>query len=240
MAVQFLSCGDTALVIQFGENVDAEINDHVMRLNAAVRVAAIDGIVETVPTFRSLMVHYDPLRTSGSTLQETLVPLLDNPPDVAVSQNVWHLPVCYEGECSPDLEDVAERTGLTPECVIERHAGTPHRVYMIGFLPGHPYMGDLPHELELPRRVEPRTRVPAGSVAIATTMTVVYPNESPGGWHLIGRTPVPMFAMERARPVQFAPGDEVRFTPVDRALYDDIAARIEKDAFELVPGETPS
>ena len=240
MAVQFLAGGDTALVVQFGDSVDAVVNAHVMRLNAAVCARNIEGIIETVPTFRSLMVHYDPLRTSSAVLQETLAPLLDNPPALDEITSVWHLPVCYEGDLAPDLDDVAERTGLTPERVVELHAGTPHRVYMIGFLPGHPYMGDLPKELELPRRVEPRTRVPAGSVAIATTMSVVYPNESPGGWHLIGRTPVPMFRLERARPVQFAPGDEIRFTPVERALFDDIAERVEKGAFDLVPGELPA
>ena len=235
MTAEFLSCGDTALVVQFGESVDAEMNNRVMRLDSIVRSRAIPGVVETVPTFRSLMIHYDPLRTTRASLLAAVEPLLDEEGAFDATCAAWNLPVCFDPEYAPDLEDVARRTELTPERVIDLYAGTTFRVYMIGFLPGHPYMGDLPAELELPRRVEPRTHVPAGSIAIATTMTVVYPNESPGGWHLIGRTPVPMFSLRRERPVLFAPGDHVRCRPVTPDEYRDIRERVESGAFRLEP-----
>ncbi len=235
MPAEFLSCGDAALVVQFGEAVDAEMNNRVMRLDSIVRSRAIPGVVETVPTFRSLMIHYDPLQITRSSLMAAVEPLLNEEGAVEATCAAWSLPVCFDPEYAPDLEDVARRTELTPERVIDLYAGTTFRVYMIGFLPGHPYMGDLPPELELPRRVEPRTRVPAGSVAIATTMTVVYPNESPGGWHLIGRTPVPMFSLRRERPVLFAPGDRVRCRPVTPEEYRDILERVDAGAFRLEP-----
>jgi len=238
MTTEFLSCGDAALVVQFGERVDPDVNRQVMTLDAAVRSRAIEGVVETVPTFRSLMIHYDPLRIRRTSLIEAVEPLLAEKTRLATAFSRWTLPVCYDPEYAPDLAEVAERTGLTPERVIALHAGTTFNVYMIGFLPGFPYMGDLPHELELPRRVEPRTQVPAGSIAIATTLTVVYPNQSPGGWHLIGRTPIPMFMLERPRPVLFAPGDEVRFAPVTAAEYATIAERVATGDFVLQP-ETP-
>ncbi len=235
MPTEFLSCGDTALVVQFGETVDAETNRRVMGLDATIRRHAIPGIVETVPTFRSLMIHYDPRRTSREALVGEVEPLLADEGALDASFSRWTLPVCYGPEHAPDLEDVARRTGLSPERVIAVHSGVTYRVYMIGFLPGFPYMGDLPRELELPRREEPRTRVPAGSIAIATTQTVVYPCESPGGWHLIGRTPVPMFTLSREQPVLFRPGDEIRFKAVEAAEYDDIAARAAAGSFTLAP-----
>ena len=235
MPAEFFSCGDTALVVQFGEQVDAEMNTRVMRLDSIVRSREIPGVVETVPTFRSLMIHYDPLRITRAALLDAVEPLLSEEGSFDATCAAWNLPVCFDPEYAPDLEDVARRTGLTPERVIELHSTTTFRVYMIGFLPGHPYMGDLPKELELPRREEPRTRVPAGSVAIATTMTVVYPNESPGGWHLIGRTPVPMFSLRRERPVLFAPGDRVVCRSVAPEEYKDIRKRVEARIYSLEP-----
>jgi inhibitor of KinA len=237
MPTEFLSCGDTAVVVQFGENVDAEVNRRVMGLDASVRRRGMAGVVETVPTFRSLMIHYDPRRTSRATLISEVEPLLENDEEVVASPARWTLPACYEGAFAPDLEDVAARTGLVPERVVALHSAATYRVYMIGFLPGFPYMGDLPRELELPRREEPRTQVPAGSIAIATTQTVVYPCESPGGWHLIGRTPVPMFSLSRPQPVLFKPGDEVRFEPIGAAEYADIQARIQAGLHTIVPDQ---
>ena len=126
----------------------------------------------------------------------------------------WRLPVCYEGEAAPDLAEVAATLGVDEAEVVALHSGTEYLVYMLGFLPGFPFMGDLPERLRLPRRSQPRVRVPAGSVAIATGLTAIYPWESPGGWHLLGRCPVPLFDARRASPSLLAAGDKVRFTPV--------------------------
>ncbi|MEO1274383.1 MAG: 5-oxoprolinase subunit PxpB [Pseudomonadota bacterium] len=137
----------------------------------------------------------------------------------------WHLPACYEGEYAPDLEDVAERAGMTPAAVVDLHAGIAHHVYMIGFLPGAPYMGDLPASIDFPRRSDPRTKVPAGSVAIAVGLTVIYPVTSPGGWHLIGRTPVTLFdkAAGGEAPALLRPGDAVSFVPTPPDRYAEIS-----------------
>jgi inhibitor of KinA len=133
---------------------------------------------------------------------------------------------------------VAAQTGLAAEAVVALHAATRYHVYMVGFLPGYPYMGDLPAQLVLPRRADPRVRVPPGAVAIATAMTAIYPLESPGGWHLIGTTPIRIFDARWPVPALFAPGDAVRFEPVDQPEFDDLAARIARGAYRLEPEGT--
>ncbi len=138
----------------------------------------------------------------------------------------WRLPACYEGDAAPDLAATARAIGASEDEVIALHSGTEVHVYMLGFLPGFPFMGDLPDRLRLPRRSEPRVRVPAGSVAIANGLTVVYPWASPGGWHLLARCPVPLFDARRDAPALLAPADRVRFEPVDGAEYRRLEAAI--------------
>lgn len=232
MTVRFLAAGDCALVVEFGDTIDRALSDRVLRLAARVRAAqaagVVAGVVEMVPTYRSLMVHYDPVTTGDETLRTQLAALLDDASAAAASARLWRVPACYDAAHAPDLHEVAQRTGLAPEEVVHLHAQTLFHVYMIGFVPGYPYMGDLPAALVLPRRADPRVRVPPGSIAIASTMTAVYPIESPGGWHLIGATPVRLFDAARVstqgagRPALFSPGDKVRFEPVDVARFEEI------------------
>ena len=132
------------------------------------------------------------------------------------------MPACYDPAHAPDLEDVAQRTGLSPAEVVRLHCETLFHIYMVGFVPGFPYMGDLPDVLVLPRRTDPRTRLPAGSIAIASTMTAVYPHESPGGWHLIGATPIRLFDPAWDRPALFSPGDKVCFEVISTTQFDKI------------------
>jgi KipI family sensor histidine kinase inhibitor len=146
---------------------------------------------------------------------------------------LWRVPVCYENSFAPDLGEVANRTGLAPSEVVARHSGPSYHVYMLGFLPGFPYLGDLPRELALPRRANPRLRVPAGSVSIATTLTAIYPYESPGGWHLIGATPVRLFDPARSRPALLEPGDEVQFQPIDPASFASIRKAVDSGSYEV-------
>lgn len=221
MTVRFLPGGDTALIVEFGDHIERALSDRVLWLSDRIRALALEGVVETVPTFRSLAVHYDPRATSAQNLVPAIEALLHEPPGASLPGRLWHVPVCYDERCGPDLADVAARTGLTTEQVAALHAGTQFHVYMVGFLPGLPYMGDLPPELVLPRRKDPRVRVPAGSVAIAMAQSVIYPLESPGGWHLIGATPVRLFDPGWASPALLAPGDAVRFEPVD---WDEFGA----------------
>jgi inhibitor of KinA len=233
MKVRFLSAGERSLVVEFGDRVDRALSERVLRLDAIIRSNPPLGIVETVPTFRSLAIYYDPLLTSRGDLQRAIGPLLDRGDSPRGGARLWRVPVCYEGEFAPDLAEVARLTGTTPSEVIALHSGTRFHVYMLGFLPGFPYMGDLPSPLELPRRANPRLRVPAGSISIATSLTAIYPYESPGGWHLIGATPIRLFDPEHAEPALLAPGDAVRFQPIDAAAYASIRRAVENRSYEV-------
>jgi KipI family sensor histidine kinase inhibitor len=226
--MRFLSAGDRALVIEFGDTIDRRLSGAVLRLAASIAAADIPGIVETVPSFRSLLVHYDPLLTSRTELQRSIASLLDRAPEPHRDARLWHIPFCAEAEFAPDLAEVARLAGLTPEDVVARHSAVRYHVYMLGFLPGFPYLGDLPAELALPRRADPRLRVPAGSIAIATSLTAIYPFESPGGWHLIGTTPIRLFDVARPRPALLAAGDMVEFEPIDCAAFAAIRRAVER------------
>jgi KipI family sensor histidine kinase inhibitor len=233
MKVRFLSAGDRALVIEFGDRVDRALSDDVLRLNAIIRSERLRGVVETVPTFRSVMVHYDPLVTTRADLESAITSLLDRGHGSRIAATLWRVPVCYEGEFAPDLAEVARLAGLAPDEVVAAHSGTRYHIYMLGFLPGFPYMGDLPKALALPRQADPRLRVPAGSISIATSLTAIYPYESPGGWHLIGMTPIRLFDVERPRPALFAPGDTVIFNPIDGAAFAAIRRAVEDRSYEV-------
>jgi KipI family sensor histidine kinase inhibitor len=240
MPVRFLPAGDTALVIEFGEHADRALSDRVLRLSERIRSAGLPGLVETVPTFRSLAVHYDPTVTSAQSLREAASAFLEDSGGERRTARLWRVPACYHPRYAPDLDEVAERTGLAPEEVGALHAATTFHVYMIGFAPGLPYMGDLPEQLVLPRRVDPRVRVPAGSLAIATTLTNIYPYESPGGWHLIGATPIRLFDLSREDPAIFRPGDAVRFEPVDPDTYEALRAAVAQGTYMLASESVPA
>jgi KipI family sensor histidine kinase inhibitor len=233
MDVRFLPAGDTALVVEFGDRVDRELSDAVLRLSARVRAAAVPGVVETVPTYRSLLVHYDPSLTGAARLQTAIEKMLAERAAEGARARLWRIPACYAPMHAPDLAEVAERTGLTVEDIVRIHTGTRFHVYMVGFVPGFPYMGDLPPELALPRRTDPRVKVPAGSIATAVGQTAIYPVESPGGWHLIGATPIRLFDPGRESPALFSPGDQVRFDPVDVSEFDAIAAAVEDGSYRV-------
>ena len=231
--MRFLSAGDRALVVEFGDRIDRELSADVLRLGAIIGSSALDGVVETVPTFRSLTVYYDPLVTTRAKLQPAIAGLLEGEHRPQASASLWRVPACYEGEFAPDLDDVACLTGLTRGDIVALHSSTRFHVYMLGFLPGFPYMGDLPEVLALPRRANPRTRVPAGSISIAMTLTAIYPYESPGGWHLIGATPVRLFDARQASPALFNPGDAISFEPIDPDRFAAIREAVEKDRYEV-------
>lgn len=235
--MRFLPAGDTAVLVEFGDPIGRAVSERVLRLSAQVHAAKLAGVVETVPTIRSLLVHYDPLATDSASLTGAIENLLDTSRGATPPVRLWRIPACYEAGHAPDLEEVAQRTGMSATEVIRLHSTTRYHVYMIGFVPGFPYMGDLPAPLALPRRADPRVRVPAGSVAIATTMTAVYPLESPGGWHLIGATPIRLFDLRRASPALLSPGDAVQFEPIAADEFNAIRAAVAADAYQ-VPCET--
>lgn len=236
MSARLLDAGDTAVTIEFGDQISGELVARVAALERALDAARargeLPGVVETVPTFRSLTVLYDPLQTQRALLDPALLALLQQcdlaPP--APSRR-WRLPVCYGEGFGADLAEVAAATGLAPEDVVRLHSGTEFRVYMLGFMPGFAFMGGLPPALAVPRRREPRLRVPAGSVAITGSLSAVYPWESPGGWSLLGRCPVPLFDAAAAAPALLAPGDTVRFEPVSAERFAALQAEVRAGAF---------
>lgn len=225
MTARVLDAGDAAFTIEFGDAISPALRASVAALDAAIARAAaagaLPGLIEVMPTFRSLTVFYDPLVTARAALLDALRPLLDLPATGAAADGRrWRLPVCYDGDAGPDLADTARAIGMAVDELVALHSGHEVQVYMLGFLPGFPFMGDLPERLRLPRRSQPRVRVPAGSVAIAGGLTAIYPWQSPGGWHLLGRCPVPLFDAGRASPSLLAVGDRVRFEPIPTDEYE--------------------
>lgn len=234
-APRFLPSGDTALVIEFASVIDRQVSGLVLALAERLQAAAIPGVVELVPTFRSLMVHYDPLRLSQAELRRRLEPMTAGVEPAERAGRRWHIPACYDPSLGLDLHDVASRTGLTPSQVVERHSAVTFHVYMMGFLPGFPYMGDLPKELELPRRENPRIKVPRGSIAIAMAMAAIYTLESPGGWHVLAQTPAPLWDLRRDPPALLAAGDKVVFEPVSLREHEALLAKAAAGELALAP-----
>jgi inhibitor of KinA len=230
---RFLVSGDTAVIVEFGQRVDRDLSARVLRLSARVREAKIAGVTETVPTYRSLMVLHDPLEIDSACLIARLERLVHSGGGEPVERKLWRIPACYEEGYAPDLSDVAVRTGLSEDEIVNLHTTHVFHVYMLGFVPGFPYMGDLPDSLVLPRRTDPRVKVPAGSVAIAAGQTAIYPVESPGGWHLIGETPVRLFDLRLPRPALLSPGDKVSFIPITAAEFDEIRSAVESDSYRV-------
>lgn len=227
MQPRFLNLGDRALTLEFGDAIDQQLVTSVaafdVRLTQEIAAGRLPGVIETVPTFRSLTVIFDPLALPRAVLQDRLMAVLRETENSAEqSPRHWCLPVCYGGEYGPDLESVAEAKDLTPEKIIDLHVSQIYQVYMIGFLPGFPFMGDVVPALDMPRRTEPRVRVPAGSVAITGQQTAIYPWESPGGWQLLGRCPLTLFAAGRPEPALLAPGDRVEFRAVSADRYQEL------------------
>jgi inhibitor of KinA len=217
--MRLLDAGDSAVTLELGHTIEPELVACVSALEHAVMAARdrgdLPGVTETIPTFRSLTVRYDPLHTSRAQLDPALRALAGQPaPADAVAPRRWRLPAAYGGELGVDLADVAAACGLSTDEVVHLHTGTEFTAYLLGFMPGFAFMGQLPPQLQVPRRTEPRVRVPAGSVATANRLTVIYPWESPGGWHLLGRCPVPLFDAASTTPTLLAPGDRVRFEAV--------------------------
>ena len=228
---RFLPSGDGAVVVEFGDAVDPAASAAVLALDAALRRSPFPGLLETMPTFRSLLVRYEPLTLRFAEAEAHLRQALGA---AAVERaaasgggvgRLWRFPVAYGCEAGPDLADVAARTGLTEQAVVALHAGAVHQVYMLGFLPGAPFLGGLPAALDLPRRTEPRVAVPARSVAVAVGLSVIYPVQSPGGWSLLGRTPVRLFDPAAETPALLAPGDVIRFEPVAAEEAERLAER---------------
>jgi len=229
-------CGDTMLMLHFARSPSAECTRMLLQLRQELLARRLPGMMEIVPGLASLGVTFDPDTLDKQTICTVVAELLAGDNAWRTPWRQWRLPVCYEDPYGPDLAAVSAASGLTPADVLSRHAGRAYWVYLVGFSPGFPYMGEIDPALVLPRRADPRSRVPAGSVAIATNYTAIYPQATAGGWHIIGRTPVPLFDPYRAPPALLAPGDKVHFHAVSASEFHRIAAAVAEKRF--VPAAT--
>ncbi len=214
-APKFLAAGDRAIVIELGDEISFECNRQVHALHNAIERERLPGVIDLVPTYRSLLVEYDPIQVSFEEMADSLAAVrsgsVESQRDDAT---VVHLPVLYGGDHGPDLDFVTKNAGMERDEVVTVHSGTEYPVYMMGFTPGFPYLGGMSERIATPRRPTPRGEIPAGSVGIAEAQTGIYPIESPGGWQLIGRTPLRLFDVSRTPPSLIAAGNYVRFVPL--------------------------
>lgn len=220
-------CGDAALTVTLGDEISETTGERVRALMMTLAERKGKGIIEIIPAFCSLTVCYDPSVISYSGLCRRIGRAMASAGESPLStRRIHRIPVCYGGEFGPDLADVAVLAGISEAEVIKRHSTPDYRIYMLGFLPGFPYLGGLDKSIASPRLDSPRQKIPRGSVGIGGSQTGIYPVESPGGWRLIGRTPLLPYDPARTPPVLYAAGDFIRFVPVGRARYDEIAAAV--------------
>ena len=218
----FFLMGDRGLLLEFGDEISSEVNEKVRRMALAIQSEAIKGIVETIPTYRSLLIIYDPVMLPIDDLKKRLYLIEKGLQQTPFPEpKLTRIPVVYGGPYGPDLEEVAKYRRVSTEEVIRLHCSKPYFIYMIGFMPGFPYMGELPEKLATPRLKTPRLLVPAGSVAIAQKQTGIYSIDSPGGWQILGRTPVKLFGPEREPPALLQMGDLVQFYPISEKEFKE-------------------
>ena len=221
--VKYLTAGDRALVIEFGDTIEEQINSKIRSLTLAMEREGIIGIIETIPTYRSLMVIYEPMIIELEELIDKVKFIQTKMDEMKLPEaRVIEIPTLYGGEYGPDIEFVAEHNKISLEEVIKIHTSRSYLIYMIGFTPGFPYLGGMNDKIAAPRLQTPRTKIPVGSVGIAGNQTGIYPIESPGGWQLIGRTPVKLYDPYRKEPVLLNAGDYIKFVQIDENEYKNI------------------
>src|SRR5215470_13376852 len=218
---RLLPSGDSAITVEFSRDIDDAANQRVLALDRALHDAPIEAVTETVPTYRSLLVHYDPCRIDFTTLGEKLLAAAQRPMGAQGKPRRWRIPVAYGGENGIDLEDVAKTLNTTPDDIVARHTAGQYRDAMIGFTPGWSYLSGLDKSLHMPRRLSPRTFTPAGTISIGGVQAGIQCLAAPSGWHLLGRTAVRTFQLHRDPVFLTEPGDRVTFYPVDLKTYEE-------------------
>ena len=234
-SIRFLFSGDSALVIEFGNEISADINKKIRKMMDDIKKENIDGIIELVPTYCSLLINYDVLKIDYNTLVEKLKTFLNNDVETTEGEEVTlvEIPTLYNDEVGPDLSYVAEHNKLSKEEVIKIHTGTDYLVYMLGFMPGFTYLGGMSEKIATPRLESPRLQIYPGSVGIAGKQTGMYPSMSPGGWRIIGRTPLKLYNPDSDTPVYISSGDYVRYVSISEEEYNEILKKVENNEYKL-------
>lgn len=233
--VRYLLSGDCAVCVEFGNEIKPDINKKIRAFKIAIEKSDLAGIVETVPTYRSLLVHYKPEEITFSELKKRFDELLGKLDSIQIPPpTVIEIPVLYGGQVGPDLQTVADHNKKTPEEVVKIHTSEEYLIYMLGFLAGFPYLGGMSKEIATPRLKNPRVKIDGGSVGIAGEQTGIYPIDSPGGWQLIGRTPLKLYDVNREKPILLEAGQYIKFKSVTKEEYDQIAEQVENNTYRYV------
>ena len=231
--IKIYTAGDSSVLIEFGQEISPEINAQITALVRLIKAQHIEGVTDMIPAFVSLLINYDPRVVSYAGLRARLEKLLKLEISGETSESrIFEIPVCYGGEYGPDLQNIADHAGLTPDEVIKIHSAKDYLIYMLGFLPGFSYLGGLDDRIHTPRLANPRIRIPAGSVGIGGSQTGIYPLDSPGGWQLLGMTPVKTYDPEREVPILFEAGDYIRFVPVSEEEYQEIKKQVDEGTYQ--------
>ena len=235
---RILPTGDRALTVEFGNEIDEMINARLMGFIKVLAEARIKGVEEFVPSFRAVLIHYNPSILSYAQMVEHINAALARPVQFSArKKRIVQIPVCYDSECGPDINFVAEHAGISVDEVIRIHSSKPYLIYMLGFQPGFPYLGGLDEKIHTPRLENPRQKLEAGSVGIGGKQTGLYPMESPGGWQIIGLTPVKCYNPAKAEPIPYRAGDYIQFVPISKDEYDRLKEEDAKGNYQFTVTE---
>lgn len=232
--VKIVPHGDASMLIEWEAKIDPAINRKITGLVSLFKDQKIEGVIDFIPAFSTLLINYNPRIISYQRLKKITEDLLTIEIGTGkVKKRIFEIPVCYGGEYGPDIEFIMKHAQLSQEELIQIHSGTDYLIYMLGFLPGFSYLGGLDERIHTPRLDNPRKAIPAGSVGIGGSQTGIYPLESPGGWQLLGRTPVKTYDPERSQPILFDAGDYIRFVPIDEATYQKIEQAVAEGSYQV-------
>lgn len=233
--INILTAGDSSILIEFGKEISPEINRKIKATVQLMKEQHIEGVVDVIPAFCSLLINYDPRVISYDEIRDRMQNLVKvDAKSGEEKKRIYEIPVCYGGEYGPDIENIAANAGLSVEEVIKIHSSRDYLIYMLGFLPGFCYLGGLDERIHTPRLANPRIKINAGSVGIGGSQTGIYPLDSPGGWQLMGMTPVKTYDPDREVPILVEAGDYIRFVPIDEEEYKRIKELVDRGEYQCV------